>query len=184
MRPLVPLVRQARLQLPPRQTVHAVLPHTAYRRRSPPAFGFSRQGLFALVLTGTQNEYERVTFGEDEQLVVGVHADAMVFTVTPCRRMLVVIVTGGAGHVIPRARPLDRAAKGVSPAGREACRRVEPDEGPHGLGNAQPSTRPPGRGGQNGQGVAQQVAGARKLVERLGVEPDQLLAPRCQSRVR
>jgi hypothetical protein len=32
---------------PARQTVHAVLPHTAYRRRSPPAFDFSRQGLFA-----------------------------------------------------------------------------------------------------------------------------------------
>jgi hypothetical protein len=31
--------------------VHAVLPHTAYRRRSPPAFGFSRQGLLALGAT-------------------------------------------------------------------------------------------------------------------------------------
>jgi hypothetical protein len=48
VRPLVPLVRQAPLQLPPPQTVHAVLPHTAYRRRSPPAFGRSRQGLLAL----------------------------------------------------------------------------------------------------------------------------------------
>ena len=28
------------------------------------------------------NEYESVTFGEDEQPVVGVHADLMVFTVT------------------------------------------------------------------------------------------------------
>ena len=28
---------------PARQSVHAVLPHTAYRRRSPPAFGFTRQ---------------------------------------------------------------------------------------------------------------------------------------------
>jgi hypothetical protein len=36
---------------PARQTVHAVLPHTAYRRRSPPAFGLSRQGLFALGAT-------------------------------------------------------------------------------------------------------------------------------------
>ena len=34
------------------------------------------------VLPGTQNEYESVTFGEDEQPVVGVHADLMVFTVT------------------------------------------------------------------------------------------------------
>src|SRR3954463_15076335 len=33
---------------PPRQSVHAVLPHTAYRRRSPAVFGFSRQGLAAL----------------------------------------------------------------------------------------------------------------------------------------
>jgi putative transposase len=32
---------------PARQTVHVVLPHTAYRRRSPPAFGFPRQGLVA-----------------------------------------------------------------------------------------------------------------------------------------
>jgi hypothetical protein len=45
VRPLVSVVRQWVLQLPPRQTVHAVLPHTAYRRRSPWAFGFSRQGL-------------------------------------------------------------------------------------------------------------------------------------------
>src|SRR4051794_15339089 len=28
---------------PARQPVHAVLPHTAYRRRSPPAFGTTRQ---------------------------------------------------------------------------------------------------------------------------------------------
>ena len=34
------------------------------------------------LLPGTQNEYESVTFGEDEQPVVGVHADVMVFTVT------------------------------------------------------------------------------------------------------
>jgi hypothetical protein len=33
---------------PARQSVHAVLPHTAYRRRSPPAFSFSHQGLPAL----------------------------------------------------------------------------------------------------------------------------------------
>src|SRR5258706_10824423 len=33
---------------PAHRTVHAVLPHTAHRRRSPPAFGFSRQGLPAL----------------------------------------------------------------------------------------------------------------------------------------
>jgi hypothetical protein len=33
---------------PARQSVHAVLPHTAYRRHSPPAFGLSRQGLPAL----------------------------------------------------------------------------------------------------------------------------------------
>jgi len=33
---------------PPPRTVRAVLPHTAHRRPSPPAFGFSRQGLKAL----------------------------------------------------------------------------------------------------------------------------------------
>src|SRR4051812_3314106 len=33
---------------PARQSVHAVLPHTAYRRRSPAAFGFSCQGFPAL----------------------------------------------------------------------------------------------------------------------------------------
>jgi hypothetical protein len=37
--------------VPARQSVHAVLPHTAYRRRSPPAFGFSRQSLKGLGAT-------------------------------------------------------------------------------------------------------------------------------------
>src|SRR3954447_21313601 len=36
---------------PARQSVHAVLPHTAYRRRSPAVFGFSRQGVRALCET-------------------------------------------------------------------------------------------------------------------------------------
>src|SRR5918998_844825 len=36
---------------PARQSVHAVLPHTAYRRRSPPAFGFPRQSLKGLGAT-------------------------------------------------------------------------------------------------------------------------------------
>src|SRR5438128_10040583 len=38
----------ARFLPPPPRTVHAVLPHTAHRRPSPPAFGFTRQGLRAL----------------------------------------------------------------------------------------------------------------------------------------
>jgi hypothetical protein len=33
---------------PPPRSVHAVLPHTAHQRPSPPAFGFSRPGLLAL----------------------------------------------------------------------------------------------------------------------------------------
>src|SRR5260370_37175961 len=32
-----------RFQPPPHRTVHAVLPHTAHRRRSPAAFGLARQ---------------------------------------------------------------------------------------------------------------------------------------------
>ncbi len=36
-------------------------------------------------LPGTQNEHDGVTFGEHEQPVVGVHADAMVFTLTAGR---------------------------------------------------------------------------------------------------
>src|SRR6266516_6149168 len=47
----VPVVRSVPLQLPPHRPVHAVLPHTAHRRRSPPAFGLSRQGLPALGAT-------------------------------------------------------------------------------------------------------------------------------------
>ena len=39
----VTLARSLRFQPPPPRTVHAVLPHTAHRRRSPPAFGFTRQ---------------------------------------------------------------------------------------------------------------------------------------------
>jgi len=39
------------------------------------------------LLPGTQNEHDGVTFGEHEQPVVGVHADAMVFTLTAGRRM-------------------------------------------------------------------------------------------------
>ena len=43
--------RALRFQPPPLRTVHAVLPHTAHRRRSPPAFGLSRQGFPALGAT-------------------------------------------------------------------------------------------------------------------------------------
>jgi hypothetical protein len=39
-------------QPPPPRTVRAVLPHTAHRRRSPPAFGLSHQGFPALGATG------------------------------------------------------------------------------------------------------------------------------------
>ena len=39
------------------------------------------------VLPGTQNEHDGVTFDEHEQPVVGVHADAMVFTLTAGRLM-------------------------------------------------------------------------------------------------
>ena len=35
--------------------------------------------------------------------------------------------------------------------------------------------RAPGRGGENGEGVAQQVVGVQELVERVGVEPDEFL---------
>jgi hypothetical protein len=52
---------------------------------------------------------------------------------------------------------------------------VESDEGPQGFVDAQPLARPPGRGGENGEGVAQQGAGAGQLVERVGVEPDEFL---------
>lgn len=52
---------------------------------------------------------------------------------------------------------------------------VQPDEGPYRLGDAQPLACPPGRCGQNGQGVAQQVAGAGQLVERVNVESDEFL---------
>jgi hypothetical protein len=41
-----------------------------------------RCGRESWVLPGTQNDHDSVTFGEDEQPVVGVHADAMVFAVT------------------------------------------------------------------------------------------------------
>ena len=34
------------------------------------------------LLPGTRNDHDRVAFGEDEQTVVDVHADVMVFTVT------------------------------------------------------------------------------------------------------
>jgi hypothetical protein len=39
------------------------------------------------MLPGTQNEHDGVTFDEHEQPVVGVHADAMVFTLTAGRLM-------------------------------------------------------------------------------------------------
>jgi hypothetical protein len=39
------------------------------------------------VLPGTRNEHDGVTFDEHEQQVVGVHADAMVFTLTAGRLM-------------------------------------------------------------------------------------------------
>ena len=39
----VTVARSLRFQPPPHRTVHAVLSHTAHRRRSPLAFGFPRQ---------------------------------------------------------------------------------------------------------------------------------------------
>lgn len=53
--------------------------------------------------------------------------------------------------------------------------RVQPDEIPHRLGQAQPPTRPPGRCGEHGERVTQQVAGDGQLVERVRVDPDQHL---------
>src|SRR6266700_2597612 len=47
----VPVTWLLRSQPPPPRSVHAVLPHTAHRRRSPPAFGFPRQDLFGLGAT-------------------------------------------------------------------------------------------------------------------------------------
>ena len=47
----VSVVSAPRFPTPARQSVHAVLPHTAYRRRSPPAFGLSRQALKGLGAT-------------------------------------------------------------------------------------------------------------------------------------
>ena len=91
--------------------------------------------------------------------------------------MFVFIVTDGSGHAIPRARRWAGPSKGSARRGEKPPAGVEPDECPHGLGNAQPSARPPGRGGQNGQRIAQQVAGAGECVERICVEPDQLLGP-------
>jgi hypothetical protein len=41
---------------PPPRTVQAVLPHTAHRRLSPPAFGLTRQGLLALGETTVPRE--------------------------------------------------------------------------------------------------------------------------------
>ncbi len=71
---------------------------------------------------------------------------------------------------------LDRAAKGGSAwRGEKPAAGVQADEGPQRFGDAQPLARPPGRGGENGEGVAQQVAGAGQLVERVGVEPDEFL---------
>src|SRR5262245_51954634 len=52
-----------RFQLPPPRTVHAVLPHTAHRRRSPPAFGLSRQGLPALGSTTSPESLIRPNMG-------------------------------------------------------------------------------------------------------------------------
>ncbi len=45
------IVRMLRFQPPPHRTVRAVLPHTAHRRRSPPAFGLPRQSLKGLGAT-------------------------------------------------------------------------------------------------------------------------------------
>ena len=52
---------------------------------------------------------------------------------------------------------------------------VQANEGPQGFVDAQPALRPSGRGSQDGQSVAQPVAGAGQLVERVGVEADERL---------
>ena len=83
----------------------------------------------------------------------------------------------GRGRACETAGPaMDRAVKGAQLAGARSLPPVwVPDEGPQGFVDAQPLARPPGRGGENGEGVAQQVAGAGQLVERVGVEPDEFL---------
>lgn len=89
---------------------------------------------------------------------------------------MVFIVPVGAGHATSQAPAVGSGLwRGSAGRREEAPAGVEPDECPYGLGDAQPAACPPGRGGQNGQGIAQPVAGAGKRVERVCVEPDQLL---------
>jgi len=53
---------------------------TYFRRESPHVMSQLLQLIHRYLLRGTQNEHDGVTFGEHEQPVVGVRADATVFT--------------------------------------------------------------------------------------------------------
>ena len=125
---------------------------------------------------GTPPEYESVAFGEDETPAVDAHAHAMVFMVRG-QADVGVHRDGRSRHVMSPARR-GRAVEGVAAGSApEGARGADPTR-VH-TGSAMPSRR---RAHQAAAARAvrvfvQQVAGARKLVERLGVEPDQLLRP-------
>ena len=59
------MARSLRFQPPPHRTVHAVLPHTAHRRRSPPAFGFPRQSRKGLGSTTIPDKVTRPSWSGD-----------------------------------------------------------------------------------------------------------------------
>ena len=74
--------------------------------------------------------------------------------------------------------------RGSARRGEKPAAGVQADEGPQGFVDAQPVARPPGRGGENGEGVAQQVAGAGQLIEGVGVKPDEFVRAALPSPVR
>ena len=51
---------------PPRRSVHAVLPHTAHRRRSPPAFGLARQSRKGLGVTTVPSRLINPMWSDDQ----------------------------------------------------------------------------------------------------------------------
>ena len=115
------MARSPRFQPPPPRTVHAVLPHTAHRRRSPAAFGFprqSRKGLGATTIPDKVTSPSRLGEAnatdpppEREAAAVALADEAF----QPHPRVFADLAEAGRGVAVPEDRRPSRPGTGSGP---------------------------------------------------------------------